>query len=95
MYLRIIRGQPRPGMADEFARRWKAYASQRLPEAPGFQHAYAAVDNASGAGVVVTLWDQLPDHSWTEHFIQEFRSQVQDLISGAPVIEEYEVLADV
>ena len=88
-------GQPGPGMADEFARRWQAFARQQRPELPGFQHAYAAVDRASGAGVVVTVWDQLPDQSWTEHFIKEFRSQVQDLIIGAPLIAECAVLADV
>ena len=94
MYIRTIRGQPLPGQAEVFARRWQAFAPERLRQMPGFRHAYIAVDRERNAGVVVTLWDERPDAAATERMIQEFRPQIRDLVVGEPTIEEFEVLAE-
>ena len=95
MLIRITRGRPRPGQEEELARRWQAFAPERLRQMPGFRHAWAAVDREGGAGVLVTVWDRRPDAAEVERLNREFRPQIEELLSGEPTVEEYEVLAEV
>jgi heme-degrading monooxygenase HmoA len=93
MYVRIVRGQPQPGQAEELARRWKEYVAPRLGSAPGFRHAYLAVERESNRIAGVSIWDAKPGEA-VDQAMREFRQQVQDITGGPPVIEDYEVLAE-
>ena len=93
MYLRIVRGQPQPGQAEELARRWKEYAAPRLKSVPGFRHGYLSVERATNRVAGVTIWDTQPDQA-ADQVMQGFRDQIQDITGGPPEVEDYEVLAE-
>jgi quinol monooxygenase YgiN len=94
MYVRIVRPQLRPGQVDELAKRWEAFIAPRLREAPGFQHAYFSGNREQNTIAGVTVWDQRPPEVM-QQAMQEFQAQVQDIMTGPPTIEDYEVLVEV
>ncbi len=94
VYIRIIKGQTKPGQSDELARRWEGFIAGRLAGMPGFHHAHFGVDRAANTTAAVSVWDELPDEATTECLMGEFRSQIADIVSGPPTIENYEVLAE-
>ena len=98
MWVRMIRGQVRPGQVDEFVRRWKEQAAPRIQGSPGLRNLYMSGDRGSGTIVTVALLEQEPDEAARAAFRQtfeRFREQVQDLVAGPPTIEEFEVLAQI
>ena len=93
MYVRIVRGQPQPGQAEEVARRWKEHLAPRLRGIPGFRAAYFVGDREANMGVGVSIWDDKPGEA-LDQAMREFRQRVQDIAAGPPDIEDYEVLAE-
>jgi len=95
MYLRIISGQVQPGKADELAARWKEYFGTRLPNVPGLLHTYFSVDRATDTIVSVSIWDREPEQARMQPLIDDFISQVSNLVSVPPQVAGYEVLAEI
>ncbi len=93
MYVRIVRGNPQPGQAEEVARRWKEHLAPRLRELPGFRAAYFVGDRAANKGLGVSIWDELPGEA-LDQAMRGFRERVQDISLGPPTIEDLEVLAE-
>ena len=60
MYVRIVRGHPNPGQAEELARRWSEHLAPRLKSVPGFHQGYLSVDRATNQIAGVTIWDDMP-----------------------------------
>lgn len=95
MYVRIIRGQPKPGQVTEMAKRWETHAAPRLQQMPGFQHAYFSGDVAQNTTAAVSLWDEHPDTEASRQLVRDIAAQMQDIATGPPIVETYEVLAQV
>ena len=93
MYIRIVRGQPRPGQVDEAARRWKEHLGSRFGSIPGFRHAYFVGDREANRVAGISVWDRNPGAALDEAMAQ-FRQRVQDITTGPPTMEHYEVLAE-
>ena len=93
MYVRIVRGQPQPGQADEAARRWREHLAPRLRSIPGFRAAYFIGDREANKVGGVSIWDDKPGEA-VDRSMREFRQQVQDITVGPPTMEDYEVLAE-
>ena len=94
MYIRIVRAQTGPGQAEELATRWEGFIGARMRGMAGFRHAHFGADRAANTTVAISVWDDRPDAAALEPMVRAFREQVADLSAGAPVIEEYEVLAE-
>ncbi len=94
MYIRIIKGQTQPGQVDELAKRWRALIGPRLQEISGFRHAYFSGDRAKNTVAAVSVWDSRPDDAVMSRNIQDFLSQVADIVASQPVVEDYEVLEE-
>jgi quinol monooxygenase YgiN len=96
MYVRTIRGQTQPGQLDEFVRRWRELAAPRSRETPDLRAFYACANRQTNALLSVGVLDDRPDEvaqaAFTQNF-QRFREQVRDVVAGEPVIEEWEVIA--
>ena len=95
MYVRILRGQPKPGQVAEVAKRWEVAAAPRLRTLPGFRDAYCSGDVAANVTVTVRLWDEHPDTEAMRQLMNEVSAQMQDITTGPPSVETYEVLAQV
>ena len=96
MYLRIVKASPQAGQVEELARRWQGFIGARLKQQPGFRHAYFGGGQAGSTTAAVSLWDARPDEAATAAMMTEFRQQIADIAGDTPpVIEEYEVLAEV
>ncbi len=93
MYIRIVRGQPRPGQADEAVRRWKEHLAPQLRSIPGFRGAYFIGDREANKVGGVSIWDDNPGEA-VDQAMREFRQRLQDITVGPPTIEDYEVLAE-
>lgn len=93
MYIRIVRGQPQPGQVEEVAKRWQEHLAPRLREIPGFRAGYLIGEPQGTAAIGVTIWDDKPGEALTQA-MGEFRQRIQDIASGPPSIEDYEVLAE-
>ena len=93
MYVRIIRGQPKPGQVAEMAKRWEKLVAPRLQAMSGFQHAYFCGDVAANTTVAVSLWDEHPDTEAMRRVMKDFSAQMQDITTGPPSVETHEVLA--
>ena len=92
MQMRIVKGQTRPGQVEELAKRWKEYfGGDRFKGTPGFHHAHFGIDRATNTTLAVTVWDTLPDESFFQPIMSEFRERVSDLMAGPPTVERYEV----
>lgn len=96
MYMRIVRAQPPQGQADEVARRWQAFWSERLPTQPGFRHAHFGIDRATGAIAGVTIFDEQPDDALFERLSAEFRTTLgQSGPAQPPESTVYEIAAEI
>ncbi len=62
---------------------------------PGFRAAYCSGDVAANVTVTVSLWDEHPDTEAMRQMIKEISAQMQDITTGPPIVETYEVLAQV
>ena len=93
MYVRIIRGQPKPGQVAEMAKRWEKLVVPRLQAMSGFQHASFSGDVTANVAVSVSLWDKHPDTETMRQVTKDFSAQMQDITTGPPSVETYEVLA--
>ncbi len=94
MLIRTTTAQTRPGQIDEFARRWREHVAPRVPEMPGLRRVYLCGNRDTNTVMTVHLWDNPPDQAAREiHDRLRFRDQVRDIMSGEPVVEEFEVLA--
>ena len=93
MYIRIVRGQPQPGQAEEVARVWKEHLAPRLRSIPGFRAGYFIGDREANKVAGVTIWDAKPGEAVVQA-MAEFRQRVQDITTGPPSVEDYEVLAE-
>ncbi len=94
MYIRIVRAQTKPGQVEELATRWHGFIGARMASMPGFRHAHFGADRTANTTVAISMWDDRPDSAALEPMVREFREQVADISGGAPVVEEYEVLAN-
>lgn len=98
MFVRTIRGQIQPGQLDEFVRRWKEQVAPRIKETPGLRAFYACGNRETNTLLSVAVLEDRPDEAaqaaFKENF-QRFREQVRDIAAGEPVVEEWEVVAQI
>jgi hypothetical protein len=83
MYIRLVHGQPRPGQAQEVARRWKEHLAPRLRKTPGFRAGYFVGDVAADKVIGITIWDEKPGAA-VDEAMAEFRQLVGDITTGPP-----------
>ena len=64
---------------------------------PGFQKAYFLVDNASGKGLSITLWDSEASVQASAAGANPLRAQLAQAFGGTgqPAVETYEVVGEV
>ena len=95
MDMRIVRAQPPLGQADDGARKWEAFWSERLRAQPGFRHAHFGIDRATGATATVTVYDDKPDEALLARLLREFRDTLgQSGPAQDPEMTLYEVVAE-
>ncbi len=94
MYIRIVRGPTQPGQADALAQQWQQLVLPRMQQAPGLRQAYFAVNRETNMSVGVSVWESRPDEATLTPLVEEFRTQVGELITGQPTIEQYEVVVE-
>ena len=94
MLVRTTKAQTQPGQVDELVRRWQEQVAPHVPEMSGLRGVYLCGDRDADTVVAIHVWDNPPDQASHEiHQRLRFRDRVRDLLSGEPVVEEYEVLA--
>ena len=95
MYLRIVRGQPPQGQADEVARKWEAFWPEKMRAQPGFRRAYFGIDRDTGAIVGVTVYDEKPDAAVLNPLLDEFRATLgASNPDQPPEIAVYDIAAE-
>lgn len=95
VFIRIVRTSPQADQIDEFILRWNTYFPTRFSQMAGFRHAYVGYDQATNAIVSVSVWDTHPGEAALAETVAEFRPMVDDISSGPPVFEWYEVRAEI
>ena len=96
MRIRTTKVQTQAGQVEELARRWREHVAPRIPEMPGLRSVYLCGNRETNTVMTIHLWENPPDQAAHEiHDRVRFRDQVRDILSGEPVVEEYEVLAPV
>jgi hypothetical protein len=95
MFMRIVRPQVKSGKVEEAAQRWQAFAGPRAKQNPKFKSGYMAASPDRSSVVAVTLWDELPDEAATKQFQSDIMAQLQDVLTGPPTTDEYEILAQI
>ena len=93
MYVRLVRPHPRPGQAEEYARRWKEVLAPRARGLPGFRAAYFVGDSAANAVTAIFIWDDKPGEA-LDRAMDDFRQQCRDITTGPAAREDHEVLAE-
>ena len=93
MYVRLVHPQPRPGQAEEYARRWKEILAPRARALPGFRAAYFAGDRTTNRVRAMFVWDHEPGEA-LDRAMDEFRQHCRDITTGPAEREDYEVLAE-
>jgi heme-degrading monooxygenase HmoA len=93
MYVRLVRPQPRPGQAEEYARRWKEILAPRARDLPGFHAAYFVGDITANAVTAIFLWDDEPGEA-LDRAMDDFRHQCRDITSGPATREDFVILAE-
>ena len=87
MYVRLVHGQPRPGQAQEVARRWKEHLAPRLRSIPGFRAAYFVGDPAGDKVIGISFWDGPPGAA-VDEAMAGFRQLVDDVTTGPPAARD-------
>ena len=95
MFMRIVRPQIKSDKVEEAAQRWQDFAGPRAKQNPKFKGGYMAASIDRSSVVAVTLWEELPDAAATKQFQSEIVAHLQDLLTGPPATEEYEILAQI
>ena len=95
MFVRIVRPQVASGKAEEAAKRWEAFMGPRAKANPKFQRGYMAATSDRSSVVAVTFWEELPDEATTKQIMSEIQAEMQDLMTGPPAMEQFEVLAQI
>ena len=94
--IKVHKVQTQPGQVDELVRRWRQQVAPRIPGTPGLRSVYLCGNRDANTVMAVQVWENPPDQATHEtHQRQRFRDQARDILSGEPVVEEYEVLAQV
>ena len=93
MFMRIVRPQIKPDKVEEAAQRWKEFVGSRARQNPKFKSGYMAASADRSSVVAITLWDELPDEAATKQFQSDVAAHLQDLLTGPPSFDEYEILA--
>jgi hypothetical protein len=95
MYMRIIRGEFKPGTVDEFARRWHKEVVPKYHQIPGVRHVYLGVDHEKNTVASAAIFETRPDEEAINRFVREFVGHIQDLIVSGPHIEHFDIVEDV
>lgn len=95
MWVRTTTAQVEPGHLDEFVRQWREYVAPHAPEIPGLRTVFLCGNRDTDTVLAIHLWDTLPgEPAHDTHDRHQFRDHVRDiLVSGEPLVAEYEVLA--
>jgi hypothetical protein len=95
MFMRIVRPQVKADKVEEAAQRWQDFVGSRAKQNPKFKSGYMAASIDRSSVVAVTLWDELPDEAATKQFQGEIAAHLQDLLTGPPTTDEYEIIAQI
>jgi heme-degrading monooxygenase HmoA len=93
MYIRLVHPQPRPGHADEYARRWQEVLAPRAKGLPGFRAAYFLGDREANKVTAIFLWDDKPGED-LDRAMDDFRETCRDITTGPALREDLEVWAE-
>ena len=92
MYVRLVHPQPRPGQAEEYARRWKEFLAPRARAMPGFRDAYFIRDPATDRVNAIFIWDEKPGED-LDRAMDDFRQHCADITTGPALRQDLIVLA--
>jgi hypothetical protein len=95
MYLFAVRGKLQPGKVEEVSQKWKAFYDSRFKGMPEFQQAYYTADRATNTTLGVAVWSDKPDEAQLLAYVQEFISQISDLMAEPISPQWYEVLQQI
>ena len=93
MYVRLVHPQPRPGQAEEYARRWKDILAPQARTIPGFRAAYFVGDLDANAVHAIFVWNDEPGAA-LDRAMDDFRHRCRDITTGPAVREDLVVLAE-
>ena len=93
MHVRLVHPRPRPGQAEEYARRWKAILAPRARAIPDFRAAYFVGDRAADTVHAIFIWDDAPGEA-LDQAMDDFRQRCRDITTGPALREDLVVLAE-
>jgi heme-degrading monooxygenase HmoA len=98
MYARVTTTQVLPDNVEKAIRLWRDSVMPAAKHQKGFKSGYLLVDRKTGKAVSVGLWETQADTQATGEgsaYLQEQLAKFANLFTAAPLIEHYEVAAEV
>ena len=98
MYARVVTSQVSSDKIDELIRIWRDSAMPAAKQQKGFKSARLLVDRQSGKSIMAVLWETQADAEATGEgsaFGEDQRAKFAGLFTARPVVEHYEVAAEV
>ena len=95
MYARTVTAQAQPGKVEEAISIYRNSIVPTSKEQKGFKGGFFVVDNATGKGVSLTLWETEADMQAAEAsgYLREQIAKLGATLATAPVSEHFEVAA--
>jgi heme-degrading monooxygenase HmoA len=96
MFARVSTYEGSPGQAEAVRQAVEGMADQVRARA-GFQRGYFLVDQASGKGLSITLWESEQAMQSSAAAVNPLRSQLAQALgaTGQPTVSTYEVIAEI
>jgi heme-degrading monooxygenase HmoA len=98
MYARVTTTQTSPAKADEAIRLWRDSVMPAAKKQKGFKSGRLMVNRKTGKSVSVGLWETEADAQATGEgsaFLKEQMAKFASLFTAPPIVEHYEVAAEV
>jgi heme-degrading monooxygenase HmoA len=96
MHARVVTSQVSAGKLDEAIKIWKDAVMPAVKSQKGFKNSKLLANRKTGKLMTVALWDSEAEMQATAGaFVQEQLAKFGSLFSAAPVVEEFEVAAEV
>lgn len=95
MLARVTQFQMQPGRGADAGRVANQDIIPGMTEDHGFKHIYVLVDDSSGDGMVITLWESEADQQASQAKVSQRFGQLGDIIVGQPQPSRvYEVVSE-
>jgi len=95
MYVRLTTTQTAVDKTDQAVELWRDKVGPALKQRKGFKGAYLVGDHATGKGLAITLWETQADVQATDTDVPKILAMFEDMLTGQPSVETFEVLVEV